>query len=270
MLWKALQKAYLIAPDRLKPPLRSFYYHHIEGTPTPEETETAFIDVFFDDRSEYERYRTEFRDGPVPDINHDAEEEYERLVGDRRMGTIRSVEAERYYALVRKHQPEVVVETGVLNGFSTLTVLAALSVNGNGTLHSVDYPHYTDNDTDEFREETYDAFGGAAIPAGKDPGWIVPEEYRSNWELRLGKSQRKLPEVLTGLDEIDLFIHDSEHSVPCMLFELEFAWEWLAEDGVIIADDISWNDAFEQFVDARAVNSGLLSAKEPRVGYIRR
>lgn len=139
-----------------------------------------------------------------------------------------------------------------------------MKVNGHGTVYSIDYPFRADESLDEFRAETFDEYGGAAIPQDKDPGWIIPDSVRDNWELIIGKSQRELPKLIADLNSIDFFAHDSEHSTPCMLFEFELAWEWLERDGILVTDDISWNDAFDTFTDARAQRSGLVA---PNAGY---
>ena len=187
------------------------------------------------------------------------------------VGAMPTTYGEALYALVRERRPDVVVETGVANGRSTLYLLAALAANDHGRLISVDYPFRVDEDLEEFRAETYEEFGGAAIPADRDPGWIVPEMLRDNWDLRTGKSQKRLPDAVADAvndaDEIDIFVHDAEHSVPAILFELELVWPRLVDDGVAFVDDVGWNDAFETFCDVRGVEPRYLSE---RVGYVRR
>ena len=95
-----------------------------------------------------------------------------------------------------------------------------------------------------------------------------PRHLSKNWELVLGKSQRKLPKILHDIDSVDMFIHDSEHSITCMIFEFELGWEWLEPGGVLIADDISWNDAFQIFIKEKECDSGLIHGNDPKTGYI--
>ena len=174
----------------------------------------------------------------------------------------------RIYAVIREKKPDVVVETGVAHGLSTLYVLIALEQNQHGKLYSVDYPFYSSMSLSEFRESTYDEYGGASmLPAGKDSGWIIPKKYRRRWELQQGKSQKELPKLVCKIDEIDIFIRDSEHSFPAMAFEFELAWEWLQQEGLILSDDIRVNNVFDKFVETRDADSGLIS---PSVGYIRK
>jgi len=232
------------------------------------EEERATFERRFFQRDEYERYVTEFESERAATIRDEARRRFRRETGSGvTFGDLRTAVGRDLYALVRSQKPETVVETGVCNGFSTLCILSALDVNGSGELHSVDYPFRANESLAEFRAETFEKYGGAAIPADRDPGWIVPEGRRERWTLHLGKSQRELPRLVNELGKIDLFIHDSEHSVPCMLFEFEVAWEWLATDGLLVADDVSWNDAFETFVDVRNAEAGYLA---PDVGYARR
>jgi len=154
----------------------------------------------------------------------------------------------RLYAVLRKLRPAVAVETGVCNGVSSAFLLLALHANGSGGLWSVDLP--------EFAGENYDAGtfweskGGAVIPAGREPGWMIPEDLRDGWHLVLGRSQDELPGLFRRLGTIDFFMHDSEHSEACMSFEFEAAWAALRDGGVLAADDVNANTAFADFAAA--------------------
>ncbi|THE63946.1 class I SAM-dependent methyltransferase [Salinadaptatus halalkaliphilus] len=160
--------------------------------------------------------------------------------------------AKTIYATIRKHKPETIIETGVCNGVSTLIILLALSKNEGGELYSIDFPMPADESLPEFRETAYpEGHAFSAIPADKEPGWIVPESLGDRWELVVGKSQRELPKLIRKFDEIDMFIHDLEHSHPCMMFEYELAWEWLRSDGLLLTDDIHFNDSFSIFCNVR-------------------
>jgi predicted O-methyltransferase YrrM len=193
-------------------------------------------------------------------------DEFESLVDDSNLAGVGHSVARDYYAIARELRPEVAVETGVCNGVSTMAILAALDKNGTGTLHSIDYPFRADESLEEFRSETFTEYGGAAIPSNKEPGWIIPNGLRTNWTLTIGRSKRKLPQVLCQYDTIDMFVHDSEHSHPCMMFEYEIAHEWLSEDGILLSDDIRWNSAFEKFVEVRSGECGKITHD---VGYLR-
>jgi predicted O-methyltransferase YrrM len=151
----------------------------------------------------------------------------------------------RLYRLVRELRPKVAVETGVCNGVSTAFLLLALEDNGEGELHSVDLPEVAG---EEYQEGAFwDGKGGAVIPPGKEPGWMVPPALRARWHLSLGRSQDELPPLLERVGEIDFFMHDSEHSYECMSFEFRTAWEALREGGVLVADDVNVNTAWAEF-----------------------
>jgi predicted O-methyltransferase YrrM len=153
------------------------------------------------------------------------------------------------YDLVREHHPEHVVETGVCNGVSTAVLLWALERNGSGHLWSIDLPDYAGQPSDEHWAEK----GGSVIPAGLEPGWIVPDHLRHRWTLTLGRTQDRLEEVLERAAPVDMFIHDSEHSYECMRFELELARRHVRPGGWLLADDAHRNSAFAE--QARGLRS---------------
>jgi len=61
--------------------------------------------------------------------------------------------------MTRILKPEIVIETGVFEGHSSLAILLALEENNKGCLYSIDLP-------------------SPSLPLGKEPGWIVPEHLR--------------------------------------------------------------------------------------------
>lgn len=140
--------------------------------------------------------------------------------------------AAELYVIARALKPEVIVETGVASGVSSAHLLRALALNGKGTLHSIDLPNIGD---------------GVALPSGKGPGWIVPDDLRGRWDLRLGDSRVLLPELLSSLERVDIFFHDSDHAKAAMLFEFEAALPRVRAGGLILSDDTNYNDAWDEF-----------------------
>lgn len=247
----------------------SSVYSAIHPRKTPSRiVRSEFVETCFASPAEYQQYKREFFDGPAATYLDQARSEYRQLGTDGSFGGIPLEDGVSLYALVRKYRPEVIVETGVCNGTSTLFFLLALRENDFGTLHSLDYPYRASEPLDEFRKETFDAYGGAAIPADKDPGWILPDELRDRWELTVGKSQLQLPGLLDTLGEIDMFVHDSEHSEPCMIMEYELAFARLTDGGWLLSDDIHWNDAWQTFLDVREPR--LQGKISPGIGFVRR
>lgn len=254
-------------PESIQKHVRDVYFRYVYGS-TSDEIERNFIQNFFESRSEYQNLRSEFFELGGDDVIESAQEKHQDLTGGALMGEVPITTISKYYALIRSIQPEVAVETGVCNGVSTYGILLALHENGNGTLTSVDYPYRENDDIQEYRDDTTDQFSGSTVPRGHDPGWFIPDELCENWNLVLGKSQEELPKLRGEINEIDFFVHDSEHTLPCMMFEFELAWEWLATGGVLLSDDILWggHGAFDLFVEERCSESNY-GYMEPNTGF---
>ena len=161
------------------------------------------------------------------------------------LGAIGYTEGVYLYAVLRTLRPEIAVETGVANGFSTAFSLLALQANGTGRLHSIDLPREVGREYGP--GEFYEGEGRAGIPAGSEPGWLIPPRLKEQWTLVLGRSQEELPRLLARLGTIDSFMHDSEHSFDCMWFEFTSAWSALRPGGVLLSDDVNSTEAFPRF-----------------------
>lgn len=145
------------------------------------------------------------------------------------------------YCLVRALRPRVFVETGVLHGMTSAFVLEALERNGgDGRLISIDLPSYA-----ETGPANVDGYTGT-LPPGREPGWLVPDDLRHRWDLRLGASLDVLPGVLDEVGALDVFLHDSDHTHETMSGEFALAWPRLREGGALIADDSTDNTAFAE------------------------
>lgn len=160
-------------------------------------------------------------------------------------GTVSKKQAHILYVFVRIKKPNIVVETGAGNGYSTAFLLKALHMNNTGKLYFIDFPeieghHY-------FPDDFYKEKGGAVIPQGKSSGWLVPQYLHNRLKIILGKSQDVLPKLLKELNSVDIFFHDSEHSYSGMNFEFEQIWPHLISDGILLAHDVNWNKAFIHF-----------------------
>jgi hypothetical protein len=129
-----------------------------------------------------------------------------------------------WYAVIRIAQPDCCVETGVHDGLGSSVILQALEENLRrhhkpGLLISIDLPS-SDLPTD--------------FPA--QPGWLVPEQLRHQYQLMIGDSRRLLPEIAVA-HEIGFFIHDSDHSPQNESFELETVWPAMAPGGIVMTDN---------------------------------
>lgn len=144
------------------------------------------------------------------------------------------------YVMMRIIKPEIILETGVASGASTSFLLKALQQNDSGCLHSIDIPALPGND-DMVR-----------LPKGKKPGWLVSQELRNRWTYHEGKSFDILKPLLKNLKQIDVFIHDSEHTYENMKFEYETSWPYITEGGFLASDDIKWNKAFDELIQKKS------------------
>ena len=152
------------------------------------------------------------------------------------------------YAAVRALTPQTVVETGVASGVSSAYLLLALARNQKGTLHSVD-----------LSDASY-------LPAGQEPGWIVPDWLRTRWRLHMGDVAAVLPSLLRDLGEVDIFIHDSRHTYDHMKFEFELAYPHIRRGGLLLADDALWNSAFRDVVETTRSRASVVIRG---VGFLR-
>jgi hypothetical protein len=165
---------------------------------------------------------------------------------------------ELLYVLCRIVRPSCVIETGVGPGVSTGYILKAMHQNKLGFLYSIDMPTREQElwkSSEEYRQALK-----TIIPSPCDDhlkeirpsGWLVPESLRDRWELRVGLSRQVLPQLLRDVPELDVFLHDSEHTYENMLFEYRSAWPRLRQGGILISHDVGWNRAFPEF--AQEVN----------------
>ena len=204
---------------------------------------------FLGGRAALAGYEREVRDSGLMEHLLDKGREHHSAVvatgAGHSLGAIGYTEGVYLYAVLRTVQPEVVVETGVANGFSTAFSLLALQANEAGHLHSIDLPREVGRDYEP--GTFYEGEGRAGIPPGSEPGWLIPQALKERWTLIFGRSQEELPPLLEQLGTVDVFMHDSEHSFDCMWFEFNAAWPALRPGGVLISDDVNSTQAFGQF-----------------------
>src|SRR3990172_3991420 len=134
------------------------------------------------------------------------------------------------YYLVKFSQPDVVVETGVANGFSSSYLLLALDSLNKGKLISIDYlvmPWHT-------REKV---------------GQAIPQSLKKWHEIIIGNSLIEISKLKTRIKQFDIFMHDSSHTYKHMMEEYQISWPHLKNGGYLLSDDVSQNDAFLEFAD---------------------
>jgi hypothetical protein len=147
------------------------------------------------------------------------------------------------WCLTRHLRPSVVVETGVARGVTSHVILAALERNGTGRLVSIDLP--------------------ALDPALHDQiAAAVPKDLRGRWSYVSGTSRRRLPRLLTELEDLGLFVHDSSHTERNLRFELERVWPVLRPGGAVVADDVDRSTGFAKFVGGMPAGASLVAAAD--------
>lgn len=135
------------------------------------------------------------------------------------------------YAIARLAKPRIVVETGVARGVTSMFILTALRQNNEGILHSIDLP----------------------IPGTEDDvGALVPAHLKDRWTLTLGIEAREMKKMRRKVNEIDVFVHDSDYSYFAQREEFNLAFSWLKRGGILVSDDIG-NDAFLEVCDRHHV-----------------
>jgi len=148
------------------------------------------------------------------------------------------------YVLIRYLKPKMVLETGVYYGGNSAFALKALARNNFGKLISIDYPD------SEIRSNGLESMRHSLVGdtefynSGLRPGFMVPEELCSKWELIEGDSLELIPKLN---EKFDIYIHDSDHSMKFLSQELMAAWDKLSSDATLIVDDIDWSNAFFNF-----------------------
>jgi len=139
------------------------------------------------------------------------------------------------YFLVRKRRPEFVVETGVAAGWSSAAVLAAMERNGSGHLWSSDFPY--------FRQAR----------AAEEIGLLVPPELRKRWTLLIDGDEKNLPMIMREIPRVDMFHFDSDKTYKGRTFAHETVKPKLAQDAVVIFDDIQDNSHFRDIAGPDAM-----------------
>lgn len=133
--------------------------------------------------------------------------------------------------LTRYMRPERVLETGVAAGFSSYAFLDALHGNGCGTLYSSDFPYFRLPNPEQYI------------------GVVVPSALKRDWHLYIEGDGTNLRRILSdSKGQIDLFHYDSDKSYKGRRWAMEFISPRLADDAVVLMDDIQDNSFFRDYV----------------------
>ncbi|MGH3266074.1 MAG: class I SAM-dependent methyltransferase [Trebonia sp.] len=135
------------------------------------------------------------------------------------------------WCAARHRRPEVVLETGVAHGVSSRVILEALNLNGLGRLWSIDIANPLNRSVH-----------------GQE-GVAVTDACRPRWTYVEGESRLRMPPLVEEVGRVDLFVHDSLHTLKNTLFEMEQAASVMSTGGVMLVDDIRSHDGFKTFAE---------------------
>jgi len=159
------------------------------------------------------------------------------------------------YCLIREFKPQSILETGVYYGGNSVFILRALEKNDCGKLISVDFPQ---NKMDlAAMSLRHPWVGGTEIYADKyEPGFIIPDYLKKYWEIEISDSLKILSKIESP---VDMFVHDSEHTLEHVKSELNLIWDKISDNGLAFIDDIDWSNGFYSFVSTNNLYPLLLT-----------
>jgi len=159
------------------------------------------------------------------------------------------------YTVTRAVMPRVVIETGVLYGHSSASILAGLEDNRKGSLISIDLPLEQHQSITEDGKHVQVGIRSSNLAVG----CAVPISLRSRWNLQLGNSLELLPKILQKAGSISIFVHDSLHTYDHMMTEFRLAYNALDLGGLLISDDVGYNSAWQDFCRSRSEDWKVIS-----------
>lgn len=107
--------------------------------------------------------------------------------------------------------------------------------NRKGTLHSIDYPIYSQRPKRSKGDISW------TIPYGKDSGWAIPSGLRRRWKLHKGRSEDLLERILGKVSAVDIFCHDSPSTSQHLEYGLKTVQPYLQSGSILVADNSPWN-----------------------------
>lgn len=151
------------------------------------------------------------------------------------------------YCMVRAFGPENVLETGVANGISSYYILNAMNRNCKGTLYSIDID--------------------------SNVGGLLGEDERRRWQLRVISKKNaagEFKDVISALPQIDIFIHDSDHSYTGQMLEYEAVYSKVSDEGILSSDDIDFSYAFNDFCKRKHYTPSFLVTSTKVFGVLKK
>ena len=157
------------------------------------------------------------------------------------------------YFLVRKFKPNIIIETGVAAGWSSVSILRALKKNKKGKLFSSDFPYFRLNEPEKYI------------------GILAKDENNYNdWHLNIKGDSIALKEFVSIIPDksVKIFHYDSDKSYEGRSNAFNTIKNKLADDPIIIFDDIQNNFHFRDLVINLNTNFKVFEFKGKFVGII--
>ena len=158
-----------------------------------------------------------------------------------------------FYFLIRKINPNNVVETGVAAGWTSLVALRALKKNDKGRLYSSDFPYFRLKNPEKYI------------------GYLAKDEKNAkDWYLDIRGDEVALPEIVKrlGNSNIDLFHYDSDKTYSGRANALKVLGSKINSKTVIIFDDIQDNLHFKDFVNSNYSTYCTLKFENKFIGIV--
>ena len=155
------------------------------------------------------------------------------------------------YFLVRKLKPEIVLETGVAAGWTSLSILRGFERNKKGKLYSSDFPYFRINNPEKYI------------------GILAKDEKNiSDWQLDIRGDDVALPFFVSKISDktINIFHYDSDKSYSGRINAFNAVKNKLSTNAIIIFDDIQNNFHFKDFVLKNNLEFKVLEFKGKFVG----
>lgn len=155
-----------------------------------------------------------------------------------------------YFVTILK-KPNVVIETGVGLGFSSLAFLYALNENNKGRLYSSDLPYIKYNQSEKYI------------------GYVVDDKYKKNWVLLTKGDVTNLKIITNEIEKIDIFHYDSDKTYLGTQKAFEILKKYFHKDTIMIFDDLLDHTFFYDLVNSGKYKFwGIYNYKGNFIGYI--
>ena len=154
------------------------------------------------------------------------------------------------YFIVRFIKPNIVLETGVAAGFSSISILKALKKNNSGKLYSSDFPY--------FRIKNPEKYIGILVDRKKFP----------DWNLQIEGDMINIPKFVKNFEKIDLFHYDSDKTYIGKSKVYNIIKKKISKKSILIFDDIQDDLFFYEIQLKSNLDSWVFKFKNKYIGML--